>query len=571
MGLSFAAPAFLWLLAALPLVVWWYLYRQRLSPRQVAALFLWDQALREAEQRRRWRPSWSLLLQLLAVAAAAMALAQPSLELRGPPDLIIVIDAGARMQAVDPEGQRLQRAIDQAMMLAGEAGAVALVRAGALAELVLPFSRDRGELRAALDVFEAVDANVDAERALDLARSLGAAEVAWISDDPGPERPGIRRYNVAGSGHNVGIVAFDLGIQQAFVAVSSDHDRPLGVTLLLEDLDGRLLALSDLLVPVRGTATVTFPLEVHDTMVRARLEGLDAGDALAIDDVAYAGSRALQVLLDADEPNLRRAFEAVGGVEMRVTGSAGRLAGDLRVLSGADPATLAPGDHLLMPAPVADAVLQRQRVAGWQRAHPLLRFVDLREVVVGVAPIAPVGSAEPPPWATDVQGAEAAGWTVLAHTAELRPVLAYREREGVRALALGFHPAQTDLVFRPAFPTLMANALDHFRGVPRLPLGSLDEQGRRLSQPGQVTVAGRQLSVSLLSEAQSRLPAPAPDDAEAAADSLLPIERPTPFAWILVLIAVLALALEWWAWSAEHRLPPRPTNLGLGRRRGLRT
>jgi hypothetical protein len=154
MGLSFAAPAFLALLAALPLVVWWHVTRLRHRPRRVAALFLWEQALRDAAKRRRWRPTWSLILQLLAIAAAALALAQPSVSWQGPPDLVIALDAGARMRAVDPEGERAC-ARPRRRPRARRARRRRRPRAGgSRSELALPFTRDRGALRAALEAFE---------------------------------------------------------------------------------------------------------------------------------------------------------------------------------------------------------------------------------------------------------------------------------------------------------------------------------------------------------------------------------------------------------------------------------
>ena len=548
MGLSFAAPAFLALLATLPLVVWWHVRRLRHRPRPVAALFLWDQALRDAARRRRWRPTWSLILQLLAVTAAVLALAQPSVTRAGPPDLVIALDAGARMRAVDPEGERLARAREAALALAEEAGAVALVRVGRDAELVLPFTADRAALRAALAEFEAADAQVDVGRGLDLARSVaGGGQVAWISDDPGSPAPGVRRIDVAGSGRNVGIVAFDLGIQQAFVAVVSDHPRPVSLGVVVEALDGALLARTDLLVPAGGRATATFPLDVVGQIVRARLELGGLPDALALDDVAYAGRRPLRVVMDRDEPSLRRALTAVPGVEVQVTGAAAFVAADVRVLTDVDPANLRPGDHLLLPAPAAAP--EGRRVADWARAHRLMRFVDLRETVVGLGPTvdAPVGAARP--WASDVATLEGEGWTVLARTGELRPVLAWRDRAGVRAFAFGMHPSQTDLVFRPAFPTLIANVLDALRGLERLPLGVRADDGARVVEPGLARVGGREVSVSLLDEEQTRLPGPRPDDLAVPSPAPLRVERPTPLAWWLVAVAAAALLAEWIAWA----------------------
>jgi hypothetical protein len=569
MGLTFAAPLFLALLGALPLVVWWHVRRLRHRPRPVAALFLWEQALRDAAQRRRWRPTWSLLLQLLAVAAAALALAQPSVAWRGPPDLVVALDAGARMRAVDPEGERLERARAAVLASADRAGAVALVRVGADAEVALPFTRDRAALRAALDAFEAVDAVVDAERGLELARSIAAGgEVVWVSDDPGPPQAGVTRVNVAGTGRNVGIVAFDLGIQQAFVAVTSDHPRPVSVGVVLERLDGGLLARTDLLVPAGGTATTTFPIDVVGDVVRARLELGGTADALAQDDVAYGGRRALRVLMDQDEPSLRRALTAVPGVEVQVTGGAARLTADLRVLTAVDPAALRPGDHLLLPPPVpAGTAPVGRRVADWDRGHPLLRFVDLRETVVGLAPPAEAPSPGAVlPWTASVAELEAAGWSVLARSADLRPVFAWRDRDGVRVFAFAAHPSQTDLIFRPAFPTLVANVLDAFRGEARAPLGVRGDDGVRVREPGLARIDGRVVPVSLLNEAQSRLPGPAPDDRETASGSPVRVERPTPLAWSLVALAALALLAEWWAW-ARGPGAPRPLPIPAQRRR----
>lgn len=566
MSVSFAAPAFLALLATLPLVVWWHVTRLRHRPRRVAALFLWEQALRDAARRRRWRPTWSLLLQLLAVAAAALALARPSVNWQGPPDLVIALDAGARMRAVDPEGERAARAREAALELAERAGAVALVRVGTEPELALPFARDRGALRAALDAFETGDADVDVERGLDLARSIAdGREVAWISDDPGTPAPGITRVGVAGSGRNVGIVAFDLGIQQAFVAVASDHPRPVSVGVVLERLDGSLVASTELLVPAGGRASATFPVDIVGEVVRARLDLGPLVDALALDDVAYAGRRALRVVMDQDEPALRRALGAVPGVEVQVTGSARFVAADLRVLTGSGPDGLRPGDYLLLPAPAVAP--EARRVADWDRAHPLLRFVDLHETVVGVGPLAesPVDAAALP-WASDVATLESEGWTVLARTADLRPVFAWRDRDGVRAFAFGAHPSQTDLVLRAAFPTLVANLVDAFRGSDRAPLGVRADDGARVTEPGVARVAGREVTVSLLDETQSRLPGPRPDDREATGGAPLRVERPTPLAWWLVAVAALALFIEWWSWARGPGAPSRPATPAPGRR-----
>ena len=561
--LSFGAPAFLWLLAALPLVVLLHFLRSRTRRLDVSALFLWQQAREVAERRRRFSPTWSLLLQLLAVTFAALALAQPDLRLEGPPDLVVVVDASASMAAVDPEGARLERAREAVRALADEAGRVALVRAGVEPRLALPFTRDRAALEEALDGLVVGDRSADLERALSLGRDLARgddaerARVALVSDDPGPAREGVTRVDVGGSGENIGIVGFDLGIQQAFVAVASNAVGPRSVGVELRQ-DGALLASTELLVPSGQQASVTFPIDVTSGVVQARLTGLPATDALALDDVAYAGQRPLTVVVDSDVDSVLRALRAVPGVETRLTGLARTAPADVRVLTGIDPDDAPAGDLILLPAP-----LERPEYVGigtWDRTDALLRFVDLREVVVGLPPRA--DGAELPP--------DEPGWVVLARATDLRPVLRWRDDQRGRVLQFMVHPSQTDLVFRPAFPTLMANVLDRFRGEARVPLGSAGDDGSPITSPGPAEVGGRSVTASLLSLAQTRLPGAGPDDLDQPSP-LLAVERPTPLAaWLLALVALLLLA-EWWLWSRSAGIAARrPAGRAPVFRRGAR-
>jgi len=555
MSLAFAAPAFLWLLATLPIIVLLHFLRSRTRRVEVSALFLWERAREVAARRRRFTPTWSLLLQLLAATLAALALAQPDLRLEGPPDLVVVIDASASMAAVDPEGARMDRAREAVRDLAADAGRVAVVRAGTEPRLAFGFSDDRSALDAALEAFTPADHSADLDRAVALALDLAGegdaarARVALIGDDPGPERPDVVRIDVGGSGENIGIVGFDLGIQQAFVAVASNAVGPRSVGVEVRQ-DGALLASADLLVPSGDQASVTFPIDVGSGVVEARLVGLPAADALSLDDVAYAGQRPLQVVVDTDVESVMRALAAVPGVSTRLTGLARTTPADVRVLTGVDPDAAPSGDLILLPSPPAEP--EYVGIATWDRADPLLRFVDLREVVVGLAPDGAGPSLDEP------------GWRVLASSTDLRPVLRWRDDERGRVLQFLVHPRQTDLVFRPAFPTLMANVLERFRGDARVVLGATGDDGEPITVPGPVDVGGRTVSASLLAPQQTRLPGPGPDDRDVVGP-LLPVERPTPLAAWLLALAALALVTEWWLWSrgpgATTRRPRSPRRL----------
>ena len=493
MNLSFLAPTFLWVLLGIPLVILLHFVRTRKRRQDVSALFLWRRAFELARARRRFSPSWLLLAQLLFIALAALALAQPQLNFEGPPDRVLVVDASASMAARDSDGVRLEKAVRRAGELIARNGRVAVIRAGLDATVVRALTGEAIEARRALEGLVAADREADLVRALALARSIATgAEIHLFSDRPPPAGESVSYHPVAGDGVNLGISTFDVGIQQAYVAVVSTSPRPQEVVVEILH-EGRQLSRATLLVPAGGQANATFPLGLETGIFEARLEPPD-WDALELDDVAFAGSEDLVVILDIRSTPLVRALDAIPGVRWRVTSVADRVPGDVRILTGIDPSELDRGRYLLFPEPSPEA--QYKTVRDWDQSDPLLRFVDLREAVVGIDPAwNPVGE----------------GWEILARTGDLTPVLLRLDSPDLELVWAAFHPSQTDIVFRPAFPALMTNILRAFRGEDRLPLGSplpaaAGQSLERAELPGVYRVEGRGYTSSLLSAQESRLP-----------------------------------------------------------------
>lgn len=558
MSLVFGSPVFLWLLAALPVVVLLHFLRARRLRHEVSALFLWERASQAASRRRRVRPSWLLLLQLLFTALAALALARPALVAREAPDRVVVVDASASMAATSGQGDatRLDLARDLARQLSQGAGRLALVRAGVGATLLAPLEASAAEREAALESLVAGDAGADLGDALDLAAALlPGAEVHVVTDQQ--LSLGAAVVHVVGEEvENVGISAFTVGVGQVFVAVVASGPRPVETRVVLER-DGEELAAADVLVPVGGVGTVTFPLPDLSGVIAARLAG--PPDALPLDDVAYAGSRPVAVVTDDTHGAVTRALQAVPTAEVTYSRGAGFLAADLRVLTaGQAPAVEGPYVSFAAPAPEPAYAVVRD----FDRAHPLLRFADLSEVVVGLDPTRE-------PWPVEEEG-----WRVLARTADLTPVVRVRE-EGPLALELAFHPSQSDLTLRPAFPALFANVVAALGTTEAVRLGEGGEAGGPWLEPGVYeTGEGRVVLASLLSAGESRLPregvvtaSAAAGDArgetdEAGADEPAPTPRPeaargragavapaggapTPLAVVLSALALLALLAEW--------------------------
>src|SRR5690606_29001887 len=134
----------------------------------------------------------------------------------------------------------------------------------------------------------------------------------------------------------------------------------------------------------------------------------------------------------------------------------------------------------------------------WNRADPLMRFVDLRDVVVGLA-------ADRQVWEED-------GCRVLARTSDLTPVVRVRQDAGGTTVQLAFHPAQSYVVLRPAFPALIANLMGGLDATVRVRLGEpLPGGTEAVLQPGLYQVEGaagasEAVYASLLAPEESRLP-----------------------------------------------------------------
>lgn len=545
MTFGLLAPQFLWTLLLLPVIVLLHFIRTRKQPRLVSALFLWRQARQIRDRRKRIAPTWLLLLQLLFATLAALILARPTISTEAPPDRVVVLDASASMQAQDDDGIRLSKARAIAGELMEGGGRIAIIRAGLDAAVIAPLSENRRVLDEALASFSAGDREADLDRAIDLARAVAPdGEVHLITDSlpPGGE---LQYHSVAGNATNYGIVTFDASLGQAYIGVASNDPRPqeIEVQLLRE---GRELARSTLLVPADGQVGATFPVDDASGFLEARLRVPDS-DALALDDVAYTGQRLLTVAVGEESPPVIRALRALPSVRVGVSSDPLTVAADVRVLFGFD--SDPPGNALLFAKRSEEP--EYEEIRDWDQGSDLLRFVDLRDVTVGLAP--------------DLAAEKPAGWRVLASAADLRPVLLNRQGPDGTHVRVAFHPSQTDMVLRPAFPTFIANVIDSIRGEATVPLGFIPastlegrnvEASERILRPGIHLISGpageREVAASLLSSAETRLAVSGggpPQFEREASPSIVSRGLTTA----LLAVALVLLLLEWLAWSRGTR------------------
>ena len=203
--MSFAAPAALWGLLSILLLVIFSLWRQASVNVDVPSLRLWNLIPeRNPPIRALRRPKWrlELLIQALAIGAVVVALAQP----------FVVSD--------QPEPRKVAFVFDTSSRLKAE-GRLEALKAKARSLLETTLSGDEVALFAStpaparvkdLDEVRALDVHVDVEPLIAAAREA-AEHVILFSDRP---VEGVHSVLIGSGGGNVGIVGFSVTDREIF-------------------------------------------------------------------------------------------------------------------------------------------------------------------------------------------------------------------------------------------------------------------------------------------------------------------------------------------------------------------
>ena len=376
--MSFSSPLWLLLLGLLPLIVILHAIAVRWRSVPVSSLVFWDDVLRERRMNMRVRRilrNLSLLLELLAAAALAIALAGPRVTrtgLGGAGDTVLVIDATASMQAREGNRTRFEMARSRAGdILAGlrRGARMALVAAERSPRLLVPFTADRTVLRRALDTMEVTDESGDIADTMVFAVSLRDArrgdQVVLMTDGAfeslgsvDPSQPWMHVF-ITGSAHeNSGITAMSfrrsLGGEasyEVFLSLVNTGRRtasfPLTVSAGKEVVVSRTVTL-----PAGAVSTLAVPWTGPTTgRIEARIQPADDFPA---DDRAYAvfaPARPLRALVVGSSTYfLQRALASLPGVTVHSVAA-------LPVITGAAPAAPASAAPASAAAPPDDVVV----------------------------------------------------------------------------------------------------------------------------------------------------------------------------------------------------------------------
>lgn len=503
--MNFLTPLAFALAALLPIILAMYFLKLRREEVTVSSTYLWQELVRDTAANAPWqrlRLSWLLLLQLLFIIALMLALARPFTWTRATTGnaLILVFDTSASMGATDVTPNRLSEAVRQARRLIEQLPAearVTVITAGETAQVLLAGSTDRGETFRALNTLAPGPNGADMRSALELASALAAgegdADIVILSDGGVklPERVStsapLRYVPIGRSAENQAIAALALTLENAgqnvnaFVRLTNfgaaNVTRRLLVTAYTVCLppacQGQIVAVRDVELPAGESRSLNLTDLPPETLaVQARLEG---ADDLALDDTAWAvtpviagaqvqivgpGNRFLEAALGLlpgvemtritlDEYERTWSAEAVTQPEVSATW--------LTIFDGVLPQ---PGHYpagaLAFIAPVRSTEffsvtgeLQLPAPVPASSAEPLLRYVDLSDVVIARAARIPL-----PAWGRPVIVADKAGDGAS-------PLLTVGEIGGRRLAVFAFDPRDSDLPLRVAYPLLWANLVEY--------------------------------------------------------------------------------------------------------------
>ena len=526
-SLGFGTPLWAWLFAlAVPVIVFYFLKLRR--PRTaVSSLALWRRVVNDRRVNspfQKFRRNLLLLLQLLLLAALALAAMQPFVRAGAGADdyLPVLIDVSASMAArAEPGGPtRLDLAKQEAGAIIDDlrpGQQVALIAFGDTATKIADFTDNRRLLRAALDGLTVEQTRSDLGEALRitqaLARSYPIAEAVLLSDGNVPAETDfelsfpVNFQKLPPGGANVGITALnarrgDSEIWDVFVRVAGTPGHtatadvvltrvgeadPLGretVTVSGTETDDGGAAGARVVFEVAGGAAV--PLEVR--LVPAGFDALPADDAAYLD---LPPTRPPAVFCPESLVLFRRALAADDSLALFPAAGVDEPGSyDLAITDGTAADAPAANVRLFVgrvPEELADLIgvnVGLAEVVDWQRTAPALEHVQLRDVQITDEPSYAAPSGAKPAGVADL---EQLGFEVLID-ARTGPLL-LRRREGRTVdYHLLFAPERSTLPYRVAFPIFVQNLvreavraadLSEVRAVPTGVLPPAGRPGRR--------------------------------------------------------------------------------------------
>jgi Ca-activated chloride channel family protein len=482
--MQFLYPGMFAVLGLIPVILLIHALKPKPKPAEVTNLFLWQEVLKERGGNvtlKQLKKNLPLLLQILIVILAALALASPVwfyfTQKKG--DLILVIDTSASMKTKRASGTRFDLARKKALEVIDQqeqTQKILIIEAGSEPAVKSGFLEDPTQAKDLVKSLMPSDAPGKLEKALYLALSFIDPSkddtIYLITDGAGCDfskllqiHPKIVPIVISGGEKNIGITKFEF---------RQDLDRPDQYEIMLEvknftpnsitcpihlSIDNSPIVDIQITFDAREKHLLIFPYSGLITGI-AKAE-LDIEDDFLVDNTAYLslstskdlwvmlvsqGNYFLEKLLETYPNFLINAVTEIipSSWQEQVRGH------DLVIIDRMDFPVTKIGNFLLIDAysPSIPVVKIGQvdfpGIFDWDRKSPLMANVNLSGLTIEQAAKIQVDNNILYPVIESSQ-------TGLMYT---------YEKDGLRAVFLGFDLNKSDLPLKVAFPVMMSNIIN---------------------------------------------------------------------------------------------------------------
>ena len=480
--MQFLHPEMFMLLGLIPVIILLHLLKPKPKQVEVTNLYLWQELFKERSHNvtfRQLKKNLPLLFQILIVILAALALARPVwlyfIQKHG--DMILIIDTSASMKTKGESGTRFDVAREKAYELIEEHGnhqEILIVEAGREPVIASGFVEETAQAKALVKALKPSDAPGHLEKAIYLALSFvdpTSNDIIYlITDGAGSNfsellqiHPNIVPVITPGGEKNIGITKFEFrqeldrqNVYEIMLEVKNFTQEPLECPLHLS-IDKTSIIDTTITFEPQEKQLLIFPYSGIITGI-AKVE-LEIEDDFTIDNVAYLSlttSEDIWILLVSQENYfLEKLLELYPNVlvntvkeiipsswEKQVMGH------DIVIVDRMDFPETGKGNFLLLNASSPSIPLKTTgqiafpNVLDWDARHPLMANVNLSGLAIEQAAKFQADPILHP----------------VIESSETELMYTY-EKDGMRAVILGFDITRSNLPLKVAFPVMISNIL----------------------------------------------------------------------------------------------------------------
>lgn len=452
-------------LLGIPMILLFYMLKQKHRELKVPSLFLWEKAYASSLAQRPWqklRKNILLLLELLAVILLALALAGPVIFGGGTvKGYVLVLDQSFSMQATDETPSRFDKAkeeMKQFIQNAPRGTVFSIVAMGINPYIAASGVSDKNEALQALEEIQVTYGGMDADQTASLV-SMEQEELKGavaVFTDYGNPLPQINSETVlfGSSGENMAITGLTEADQTALVKVRNYGQQEQAVSVNLYTDEVMFNEKEITIVPGEESDVYFTGVPEETTLLKAVITN---DDYLEGDNVQYyvrsnnTSERAL--LLTDQNIFLEKILNLLPSIQIfKGSGAESELSGfGLYIFDGQIPEKLPTDGHILIFHPIesnglfsVDGTFQPGNVEASSSAGIVSNLKDLDIAVAESVKM------DVPPWAE----------TVL-YSGE-NALLFAGEQGQQKIAAFGFDLHQSDLPLKKEYPVLMVQLMNWF-------------------------------------------------------------------------------------------------------------